>query len=49
MNVNVAVRASVNPDGSVACEVTCDGQQASLTFTGSSVLIAIPEPAQPAT
>jgi CDGSH-type Zn-finger protein len=46
MNVNVAVKAEVNQDGSVACRVTCDGQHADLTFTGTEVLISVPEPAE---
>jgi hypothetical protein len=45
MNVSVAVKAAVQPDGTVLCNVTCDGQRADLTFTGTEVLIAVPEPA----
>jgi hypothetical protein len=46
MNVNVSVQAEVHDDGSVTCHVTCDGQRADLTFTGTEVLIAVPEPAE---
>ncbi|MCW2930029.1 MAG: hypothetical protein JWM19_991 [Actinomycetia bacterium] len=47
-DVNIAVKASVGSDGFVTCDVACDGQQATLTFTGTAVLIAIPEAAQAA-
>ena len=46
MNVNVAVKATVKADGSVACDVTCDGQEIRLVFTGTDVFIDVPEPAQ---
>jgi len=46
MNINLAVKATINPDGSVACALDCDGQQATVTFTGTEVLLAIPDPVQ---
>lgn len=46
--VNVNLNAAVQPDGSVACQLECDGQQAKVTFTGTDVLFDVPEPAQPA-
>jgi len=42
-NVNVAVTAAPQPDGSVQCKVDCDGQQAVLLFTGSSVVVGVPD------
>lgn len=45
--VNVNLNASIQPDGSVLCDLECDGQQAKITFTGTDVLFDIPEPATP--
>lgn len=42
--MNIDVSATANADGSVTCKVTCDGQQATLTFTGTEVLFDVPEP-----
>lgn len=41
--VKVSVAAEKQADGSVDCAVTCNGQQANLTFTGSDVLVDVPE------
>ena len=43
MNVKVNVGASIEPDGSVRCEVKCNGQEATLWFTGTDVVVGIPE------
>lgn len=47
--IDVTLNASINNDGSVECLVTCDGQQATLTFTGQDVFIKVPEPPQEGT
>jgi hypothetical protein len=47
MNINVhAVRKE---DGKVRCKVECDGQVATLVFTGTEVFVEVPEPAQEST
>lgn len=43
-SISVTLDASINPDGSVDCLVTCDGQQATVTFTGQDVFIKVPDP-----
>lgn len=47
-NVKVNLNASLQDDGSVLCDVTCNGQEARLTFTGTDVLLDVKEPAAPA-
>jgi hypothetical protein len=43
MNVKVNVHASQQPDGSVRCKVECDGQEATLLFTGTEVVVGVPD------
>lgn len=48
MNISVNVTATPEPDGSVKCGVECNGQEATLWFTGTDVIVGIPElPAVP--
>lgn len=44
MNINVT--AAPQADGSVKCKVQCDGQEATLIFTGQEVFVEVPEPAR---
>lgn len=44
--MNLKVEATVDAGGNVVCKLTCEGQEAEVTFTGTEVLLAIPEPAQ---
>jgi hypothetical protein len=44
--VNVSLNAVVADNGNVVCALECDGQRAEVTFTGTEVLLAVPEPAQ---
>lgn len=46
--VNVALNATVSPAGNVVCDLECDGQRAQVIFTGTEVLLTVPEPAQAA-
>lgn len=46
MNVSVSLKAAVQPDGSVACDLACDGQEARVIFNGTEVFIQVPEPAE---
>lgn len=43
--VSVNLNASAQPDGSVVCELECDGQEVKITFTGTDILIDVAEPA----
>jgi|HubBroStandDraft_1064217.scaffolds.fasta_scaffold1814929_2 hypothetical protein len=47
--MNINVKAEQRPDGNVRCKVECDGQVATLIFTGSEVMVEVPEPAQAST
>jgi hypothetical protein len=44
MNINVS--AAQRDNGNIRCKVECDGQEATLVFTGQEVLVEIPEPRQ---
>jgi hypothetical protein len=41
--VNISVSAVRRDDGSVTCTIECDGQVAGVTFTGTEVLLEVPE------
>jgi hypothetical protein len=43
MSVNVSVTATPMPDGSVRCKVECDDQEATLLFTGTEVVVGVPD------
>ena len=45
MNVSVSLKAVQQPDGSVICDLACDGQEARITFDGTNVITEIREPA----
>lgn len=44
--IDIKVNATQAADGTVSCQVTCNGQTAGLRFTGTEVFIEVPEPAQ---
>lgn len=44
--MNIDVHATQQADGSALVKVECDGQVATLTFTGQEVFLMVPEPAQ---
>jgi len=41
--VNVVVKARVEPDGSVVCDIDCDGQKAVVTFADGDITLTVPE------
>ena len=47
--MNVKLEATIDDDGHAVCLLSCDGQQVQITFTGTHVLMDLPEPAQETT
>jgi hypothetical protein len=45
-NVSVNLKAVQQADGSVVCDLACNGQEARITFDGEDVITEIHEPAQ---
>lgn len=43
--MKIDVRADMDANGNVVCDITCGGQQATVTFTGTEVLLEAPQPA----
>ena len=41
--MNVVVKAQVEADGSVVCDIDCDGQRAVVTFSGGEITMSVPE------
>ena len=41
--MNVVVKAKVEPDDSVVCDIDCDGQKAIVTFSGGDITLTVPE------
>lgn len=41
--MNVVVKAKVEADGSVVCDIDCDGQKAVVAFAGGDVTLTVPE------
>jgi hypothetical protein len=44
--VNVHVKAKVEADGSVVCDIEADGQKAVVTFSGDGITMTVPEAAK---
>lgn len=47
--MNVRLEATIDEDGHAVCLLSCDDQQVQLTFTGTHVLMDIPDPPQETT
>jgi hypothetical protein len=41
--VNVTVKAEVAADGSVVCDIDCDGQKAVVSFANGDITMTVPE------
>jgi hypothetical protein len=41
--VNVVVKARVEADDSVVCDIDCDGQKAVVTFADGDITMTVPE------
>ena len=41
--MNVVVRARVEEDKSVVCDIDCDGQKAVVTFASGDITLTVPE------
>lgn len=45
-DVSVSLKAVSDPaSGRVVCDLTCDGQNCQIVFTGTDIEFAVPEPA----
>lgn len=47
--MNIDVHATQQADGSALVKIECDGQEATIVFTGQEVFFVVPEPVQGAT
>lgn len=41
--MNVVVKAKVEADGSVTCDIDCDGQKAVVSFSDGDITLTVPE------
>ena len=41
--MNVLVKAKVESDGSVVCDIDCDGQKAVVAFANGDITLTVPE------